>query len=76
MGGTTPAADLVARCAAELGIPVFVMVRPRGGTYAYTHREALAMAREVGALTAAGAHGIVCGALTRDGAIDTALMRR
>lgn len=76
VGGTTPAADLVARCTAELAIPVFVMVRPRGGNYVYTHGEALAMARDVRTMKGAGAHGIVCGALTTRGLIDTALMRR
>ena len=76
VGGTTPSAVLVARCAAELGIPVFVMVRPRGGNHLYTHRDALALAREVRAMKDAGAHGIVCGALTARGAVDMPLMRR
>jgi copper homeostasis protein len=76
VGGTTPQAALVARCVAALDIPVFVMVRPRGGSFVYSSDEADAMARDIHAMAQAGAHGVVFGALTADGVIDVALMRR
>ena len=76
VGGTTPPATLVARCVASLGIPVFVMVRPRGGDFVYADDEARAMECAVRAMAAAGAHGLVFGALTTGGTIDAPLMRR
>jgi len=76
VGGTTPSAALVERCVAALDIPVFAMVRPRGGSFVYSRDEADAMARDIEAMTRAGAHGVVFGALTADGAIDERLMRR
>ena len=76
VGGTTPSAALVKRCVAALQIPVFAMVRPRGGEYVYTADEARAMEGDVHAMREAGAHGLVFGALTASGAIDGALMHR
>ena len=76
VGGTTPSVALVARCVAALDIPVFAMVRPRGGSFDYSRDEADAMAHDLRAMTLAGAHGLVFGALTPDGRIDVALMRR
>ena len=76
VGGTTPAAALVERLVARLGIPVFAMVRPRGGVFVHTDAEARAMERDIRVMTAAGARGLVFGALTPDGAVDAPLMRR
>ena len=76
VGGTTPSAALVERCVAALDIPVFTMVRPRGGSFVYSSDEGDALARDLHAMATAGAHGLVFGALTADGAIDAALMRR
>ena len=76
VGGTTPAAALVERCVAALDIPVFAMVRPRAGSFVYSRDEAHAMARDVAAMIAAGAHGLVFGALTANGVIDEGLMQR
>ena len=76
VGGTTPAPALVERCVAALDIPVFAMVRPPGGSFVYARDEADAMARDVRAMAMAGAHGVVFGALTREAAIDVALMQR
>jgi len=75
-GGTTPATSLIARCVERVAIPVVVMVRPRGGDFVYDADDVDTMARAIRAAAAAGAHGIVCGALRRDGAIDATVMRR
>ena len=75
-GGTTPPATLVERCVAAVNIPVFAMVRPRGGDFVYSDDEASAMERDVLAMAAAGAHGLVFGALTAGKAIDAPLLRR
>jgi copper homeostasis protein len=76
IGGTTPAADLIARCVERLAIPVFVMVRPRGGDFVYETDELRAMERSIHTAAASGAHGVVFGALGGDGRIDAAVMRR
>ncbi len=47
VGGTTPSAALVERCVAALDIPVFAMVRPRGGSFVYSNAEADALARDL-----------------------------
>lgn len=76
VGGTTPGAALIERCAASLAIPVFVMIRPRGGDFAYDAGDVAAMADDIRAAAAAGAHGVVFGALRPDATIDAGIMRR
>ncbi len=76
VGGTTPPVALVARAVADTRVPVFAMVRPRGGHFVYSRAEALAMLRDVRAMADAGANGIVVGALTIDRTIDRPLMER
>jgi copper homeostasis protein len=76
VGGTTPDAALIARCAASLTIPVFVMIRPRGGGFVYDAGEVAAMEADIRTAIAAGAHGVVFGALRRDATIDVDVMRR
>ena len=76
VGGTTPDAALIERCVAALTIPVFVMIRPRGGDFLHDAGEVAAMADAIRAAAAAGAHGVVFGALRRDATIDAGVMRR
>ena len=76
VGGTTPDAHLIARAVEHIAIPVFVMIRPRGGDFVYDAGEVDVMVRSIRAVAASGARGIVCGALRRDGAVDAAIMRR
>jgi copper homeostasis protein len=76
VGGTTPDAALIAACADAVAIPVFVMVRPRGGDFVYDAGELSAMAADIRAAAAAGAHGVVFGALRPEGTIDDEAMRR
>lgn len=74
VGGTTPDPALVAAVVAAVRVPVVAMVRPRGGDFVYDPVELSAMVRDIGRLRDAGAHGIVTGVLTADGAISTPLM--
>lgn len=69
-GGTTPSAGTLAVCRAALDIPIFVLVRPRGGDFLYSAAERAVMLEDIHRAKAAGAHGIVTGVLSADGAID------
>ena len=66
VGGTTPDPALIERCVASVAIPVFVMIRPRGGGFVYDAGEVAAMEADIRTAIAAGAHGVVFGALRRD----------
>jgi len=76
VGGTTPDVALIERCVASIAMPVFVMIRPRGGDFVYDAGEIAAMADAIDAAAAAGAHGVVFGALSRGATIDARVMRR
>ncbi len=76
VGGTTPNPALVARVVAAVAVPVFTMVRPRGGGFVYGEGEVDAMVAGILAMRVAGAHGLVFGALRPDRTIDEPTMRR
>ena len=76
LGGTTPSAAVIERCVAAVAIPVFVMIRPRGGGFVYMPGEAAALEADIRMAAAAGAQGVVFGALREDATIDADLMRR
>jgi copper homeostasis protein len=69
-GGTTPSAGTIGEALARVAVPVFVMIRPRGGDFLYTDVELDVMLRDIATARFVGAHGIVLGALTPDGAVD------
>ncbi|XP_064125528.1 copper homeostasis protein cutC homolog isoform X2 [Loxodonta africana] len=54
-------------------IPVFVMIRPRGGDFLYSDREIEVMKTDIRLAKLYGADGLVLGALTEDGHIDKEL---
>jgi copper homeostasis protein len=60
---------------AAVRIPVFVIVRPRGGGFVYTYEEAAVMRLDIEAARMLGADGIAVGALTSDARIDEEQMR-
>jgi len=74
-GGTTPSAGMIAACKAAVSIPVFVMIRPRGGGFVYSDEERDVMRRDVVVARELGADGIVIGGLRHDGTVDVALVR-
>ncbi|MGH7651740.1 MAG: copper homeostasis protein CutC [Gemmatimonadaceae bacterium] len=75
-GGTTPDSGLIETVVASVGIPVFVLVRPRAGDFVYTATEVEAMCHDIAHAKALGIHGVVTGALTADGRIEVGQMRR
>ena len=72
-GGVTPSAGLIAATVAAAPIAVHVLIRPRGGDFIYDRYEVDAMLRDIDVAVAAGARGVVLGALTPDGDVDTPL---
>jgi copper homeostasis protein len=74
-GGTTPSAGMIAACKEAVSIPVFVMIRPRGGGFIYSDVERDVMRRDVVAARELGADGLVIGGLRPDGVVDLALVR-
>lgn len=73
LGGLTPGPGLLAAALAGcVRTEVHVLVRPREGGFGYTRAEVDAMAADVAHAVAAGAAGVVVGALTRDGDPDRA----
>lgn len=75
-GGTTPSVGAIAVACARLGIPVHVIIRPRGGDFLYAPVEIDTMLRDVAAVRDAGAAGVVIGALRPDGTVDETVTRR
>ena len=69
-GGTTPSAGAIAECKARVGIPVFAMIRPRGGDFLYSDEEFAVMRRDVAEARRLGADGVVLGLLRADGTVD------
>lgn len=74
-GGTTPSGGMIAEVVGRLSIPVFVMVRPRGGDFALSSDEVAIMLRDIALAQACGARGIVTGVLETDGRVHAVRMR-
>lgn len=75
-GGTTPSPATIEYAVKELGLQVFVLVRPRGGDFCYNELEIKTMEKDVEFCKQAGVAGIVVGFLHPDRSIDTELTRR
>ncbi|MGH7638461.1 MAG: copper homeostasis protein CutC, partial [Gemmatimonadaceae bacterium] len=69
-GGTTPSAGMISAVKAAVRIPVFVIVRPRGGGFVHTYDEIGVMRLDIEAARMLGADGVVVGALTADARVD------
>lgn len=69
VGGVTPSTGLV-HAAVAVGLPVHVLVRCRPGDFVFSDDEIAVMIQDVTAAVAAGAAGVVIGALTQDGEVD------
>ena len=69
-GGTTPSYGLILKCREKFGVPIFPIIRPRGGDFLYGKDEFGIMARDIAFCKATGCDGIVAGMLNIDGSID------
>lgn len=76
VGGVTPSAGVIAEARKVEGIVMNVLIRPRGGDFLYNEHEIEGMEQDILTCKAIGAEGVVIGALTADGSIDTAACKR
>ena len=70
-GGTTPSAGMISLCKKMLDIPVFPIIRPRGGDFLYSDEEYEVMKQDILFCRQSGCEGVVIGILKPDGDIDT-----
>lgn len=69
-GGITPSLGSIQAAHAAVSIPLFVLIRPRGGDFCYTSTEFDVMRRDILAVRSTGADGVVLGILLPDGSVD------
>jgi copper homeostasis protein len=69
-GGLTPSLGLIEAVVAAVEIPVNVIVRPHSRSFVYDADDYAVMLRDVRAVKAAGANGVVIGMLNAAGEID------
>ena len=69
-GGTTPSYGTIKIALSTLKIPVFPIIRPRGGDFYYTPAEIEVIKEDIKVCKSLGAKGVVLGLLTKDKKID------
>src|SRR5579863_1352267 len=72
VGGMTPCAALMRQAREQIAVPIFAMIRPRGGDFVYNAAEFEEMKRQIGLARTAGMDGVVFGILTRERQVDVA----
>ncbi|XP_047208536.1 copper homeostasis protein cutC homolog isoform X1 [Girardinichthys multiradiatus] len=72
-GGLTPSLGLLQIVKQYIKIPVYVLIRPRGGDFLYSDQEVEVMKKDIELMKTQGADGVVLGALTEDGRVDAEL---
>jgi copper homeostasis protein len=66
LGGTTPSLSDFLALKSQITIPIYVMIRPRGGDFFFSDQENVMMNRSVKEFDDAGADGFVFGILDED----------
>jgi copper homeostasis protein len=69
-GGTTPSYGMIKAVRESVAIDVFVMIRPRGGDFCYSHEEFHIMREDILHCQTHSVDGVVFGMLTPEGDID------
>ena len=75
VGGTTPDLETTQKVLTQVPIPVYVMVRPRGGDFVYNDAEFQAMKASIAAFKKLQVQGLVFGILKEDDTLDEARNR-
>jgi copper homeostasis protein len=69
-GGTTPSYGVLKWVRENVSIPVFPIIRPRGGHFVFTREEIQIMESDISLYKSMGFDGVVIGLLTPDGEVD------
>lgn len=69
-GGTTPSYGFIQAAREKVSIPLFPIIRPRGGDFLYSNDEFRIMQTDVKMCRQLGCDGVVLGLLQKDGRID------
>ena len=75
VGGTTPSYGTVKICLEKLNIPIFPMIRVRGGNFIYSKDEIEIMKEDIKIFKELGVKGVVLGCLTSNNKIDLELTK-
>ena len=70
LDGLTPDYESAKRTIDKLDIPVFILIRPRGGNFIYSHEEFELMKQDILKFKEMGCKGSVSGVLNDDDSID------
>ena len=68
-GGTTPSLGTIKKCRESFDLPLFPIIRPRGGDFLYNNEEFEIMMHDIELCRQIGCDGIVVGCLKKDGTI-------
>jgi copper homeostasis protein len=74
-GGVTPSYGLIREAVSRSGLPVHILLRPRGGDFIYTDAELEVMREDLTSFRELGVSGIVIGFLHTDGTVNQELTR-
>jgi copper homeostasis protein len=69
-GGLTPGPGLLSYLKSHINIPIFVMIRPRGGHFVSSNEEVEVMCEEIEIFDSLGADGFVFGILNENGSVN------
>lgn len=69
-GGTTPSMGHIRQCREAFSLPIFPIIRPRGGDFLFDEEEFQIMRKDIRLCRELGCDGVVTGLLNRDGSVD------
>ncbi len=75
VGGTTPSYGTIKQSINNLSVPVFIMIRPRGGDFCYSSPELDIMKEDIIQCKKLGVKGIVLGVLDKNKKIDYTILK-
>jgi len=75
-GGTTPSYGTILHALGNINIPVFPIIRPRGGDFVYDNDEMSIIKKDILTSKDLGCKGIATGVLTVDNTIDISAIRQ
>ena len=70
VGGTTPRVELMKAVRDAVRISIYAMIRPRGGSFAYSAEEFATMKQDILQAKECGMNGVVLGILDAEGRVD------